>query len=267
MLRTSVLCLLSMSVLGEVNWLSNHKKSVQYPDGWGILGSYCFAYTPGASTVVGTINLRLEPDNVTADKPTDYQIMLLDDEHNSMQAFNDLKKTCSGRKKIAKNYADMDASFTVQFPTKDDGSSSRDDKSFTWIMSEMQVKESTTPRTWSVAIIRCNKTTEKYKPIEKINYDLRFGDLAGYYNKDTGPTQCYSTHTWDGMRQDGLIAGIVVFVLLDCIMLALIYRQYKKCKTIGGHTTIGQHDDDAENNLNLDDVNMLQSNTRRSDDM
>jgi len=249
----------------KVNWLPNHKtygKPEESKEGWIVLGSHCFPYTPSSSKTNGMMNLRLEL-NGTVDEssiPETYEVMLYDDEPSGWPAFQKLPKdaSCTDRKKLAKNYEKR--SYTVTFQKQKDDI-------WAWNLPTMGMNEKTSPRFWYIILINCNGEKNEYKPILPLTYDFKVTDLAGFYNKLTGPTICYSTHTWDGLTQDGLVAGIVIFVLIDLMLAFFVRRHYKKMKAGRGHATIGQVDDDAENNLNLDDVNMLRSDTTRSDDM
>lgn len=249
----------------KVDWLPSHKtyKPEETKEGWIVLGSHCFPYTPASSATNGMMDLRLEL-NGAADMssiPETYEVMLYDDEPSGWPAFQKLPKkaSCADRKKLAKNY-EKRGSFTVNFKKQSDDT-------WAWNLLNIKVNEKATPRFWYLVLINCNVLTNTYKPIAPLTYDFKATILDGYYNKLTGPTICYSTHTWDGLTQNGLIVGIVVCVLIDLILAFFVRRHYKRMKAGQGHATIGQIDDDAENNLNLDDVNMLRSDTTRSDAM
>lgn len=262
MLKTGVLSsFLYFCVLGldtdingnsYIEWLPAFQKRGSSSLGYLLLGSYCFGYSTESDVIVGQVDLRIElPANASvSDAFDDMQILLLDSEPGSYDAFAALPAaaTCTQRKQLAKNFRELDADFTVQFnPIEQNGH-------FQWLMTPpMQLKDSAAPRQWYLVGIRCDSTNNTYTPIPNIVYDLRFTG-GGLYFQDTGPTQCIVGNNADQSEQDGVIAGIVTFVIIDVILVLLLCKKFAVLKS--GNMKINTRNIDEE--VDLDD-NMLSS--------
>lgn len=225
MIKCVVLALLAVSVTAAHGL--NRFKPATSPEGWHLLGKYCFGYAKD-SQEVGRIDLQINNPNRIAGAAqfSNLTVLIYDSEPSSWPALR-FDMTCEQKLKMAKDAFKVDQ-FTVNFDINNQ-----------WQMPHVPITETYTPLEWYVVLARCNSAVNEQA--FDVDYDLHWTG-SGIYDNEMGPLQCIDNGATGSSTKTALTVIDILLAVVVIFLSFFVFQQRKSIMNGRGHK-ISDHDD------------------------